>query len=181
MGTMTEVTDQVDPKELTHQLEACGQDLWCYLRHSVRNQADAEDLYQEVHLKAWKNLSRVEKPERFRSWLFSIAMNSVRSFFRKRKPISLDEQEGESSIERLVSNQPSPQTLVEKQEHLAQLREAISRLEPRYREVLLLDVMAEMPQKDIAAQLDLNLNTVKTITRRAKIKLARIMAEVANG
>jgi RNA polymerase sigma factor (sigma-70 family) len=73
-----------------------------------------------------------------------------------------------------------PQTTLERKQHLQRLKHCLLKLPERDREVLLLDAMADLPQQEIAARMDLNLNTVKTIIRRAKIKLARWMVEVTH-
>lgn len=171
---------QADALDLSEQLTRHGRDLWGYLLHHVANRSDAEDLFQEVNLKALEHLHSVREPERFRPWLFSIAMNSVRSFFRRRRPESLDAREEEGSLQ-LASAAPSAQAQLEHDQQLRLLRSCLAKLPERDRDILLLEVMAELPQKDIAQQLDLNLNTLKTLTRRAKIKLARLMAEANDG
>jgi len=53
--------------------------------YRVRSRMDAEDLSQEVFLRAFRHLPRLEDPERFRSWLFSIALNRVRDFMRRQQ------------------------------------------------------------------------------------------------
>ena len=63
---------------------------------------DAEDLTQEIFIQAFKNLSKLKAPDRFRSWLFSIALNRVRDFFRKQRVRrvfgTLDNKEGGDTI-----------------------------------------------------------------------------------
>ena len=46
---------------------------------------DAEDLTQDIFIQAFKNLSRLKAAEKFKSWLFSIAVNKVFDFHRKKK------------------------------------------------------------------------------------------------
>jgi RNA polymerase sigma-70 factor (ECF subfamily) len=57
-----------------------------YLLRILQNREDALDLSQEVFLKAYQNLRKLEEPERFAAWLFRIAHNEAYSLFRKRKP-----------------------------------------------------------------------------------------------
>ena len=45
---------------------------------------DAEDITQDVFVKAFKSISTLKSPDRFKSWLFSIALNRVRDFYRKK-------------------------------------------------------------------------------------------------
>lgn len=152
-------------------------DLWGYLVNHVRHREDAEDLYQDVCLRVMQHLHQVREPQRLRSWLFSVAMNRVRDHFRAKAPLPLSERDA------MHLNDPGehPRVALERREDLALLRRCVSALPERDREILLLDTMAELPQKDIAERMALNLNTVKTILRRAKIKLARMMVEAAHG
>jgi len=165
-----------DREAYAQLLDRYKQDLWGYLVNHLRKREDAEDLYQEISLKVFGHLGELRDPARFRSWLFSIAVNAVRSFYRKKKPVLDDER---LALEAANPDQ-TPLAVLERHERGKLLRRCLKQLAEREREVLLLDVMAELPQADIAQQLDLNLNTVKTILRRTRIKLARMMTEAAN-
>ena len=57
-----------------------------YLLRILRNREDALDLSQDVFLKAYQNLRKLDDPQRFAAWLFRIAHNEAYSLFRKRKP-----------------------------------------------------------------------------------------------
>ena len=57
-----------------------------YLLRILQNREDALDLSQDVFLKAYQNLRKLEDPGRFAAWLFRIAHNEAYSLFRKRKP-----------------------------------------------------------------------------------------------
>ena len=57
-----------------------------YLLRIVGNREDALDLSQDVFLKAYQNLRKLDDPARFAPWLFRIAHNEAYSAFRKRRP-----------------------------------------------------------------------------------------------
>ena len=59
-----------------------------YLLRIVGNREDALDLAQDVFLKAYQNLRKLDDPQRFAPWLYRIAHNEAYSMFRKRKPES---------------------------------------------------------------------------------------------
>ena len=65
-----------------------------YLLRILRNREDALDLSQDVFLKAYQNLRKLDDPQRFAAWLFRIAHNEAYSLFRKRKPEGESEAEG---------------------------------------------------------------------------------------
>jgi RNA polymerase sigma-70 factor (ECF subfamily) len=57
-----------------------------YLLRIVANREDALDLSQDVFLKAYQNLRKLDDPARFAPWLYRIAHNEAYSLFRKRRP-----------------------------------------------------------------------------------------------
>ena len=58
-------------------------EIYRMIYYRSRSQMDAEDLTQDVMLKAFKNIGRLKSPEVFRSWLYRIAVNRVRDYYRK--------------------------------------------------------------------------------------------------
>jgi len=69
-----------------------------YLLRLARNREDALDLTQDVFLKAYQNLRKLDDPGRFAPWLYRIAHNEAFSMFRKRRPESdVEELEPEST------------------------------------------------------------------------------------
>jgi len=158
-------------------LEDHRRDLWGFLVNHLSIREDAEDLFQEIGIKVLAHAGSIHDPSRFRSWLFSVAHNAVRSHYRKKRPITDEDRLAREP------DQPSrgPHAVLEQRERLKALRRCLPRLSEQEREVLLLDTMAELPQAVIAEQLSLNLNTVKTTLRRARIKLARMMTEACHG
>lgn len=135
------------------------------------DQNEAEDAAQEIFLKAYRSLSSFDPSRRFYSWIYTIAVNHLRSLHRKRdrrpaSPVSYEEARNESV--RRDRNQTSPDTAVIRAEgeHLAQ--QALDRLETKYREVFVLRVIEEFSVHDTARILDIPENTVKTHLRRAR-------------
>jgi len=57
-----------------------------YLLRVTGNREDALDLTQDVFLKAYQSLRKLEEPARFAPWLYRIAHNEAYSLFRKRRP-----------------------------------------------------------------------------------------------
>jgi len=69
-----------------HQLADRYQDaVYRLVYHRLRSQMDAEDLTQDVFFKAYRQLHKLKHPERFKSWLFSIALNRIRDHLRREK------------------------------------------------------------------------------------------------
>jgi RNA polymerase sigma factor (sigma-70 family) len=66
--------------------------LFDFIKKRVANEADAEDILQDVFYQYISNMSVVDTIERTAAWLFTVAGNKVIDWYRKRKPVSLDDQ-----------------------------------------------------------------------------------------
>ena len=123
-------------------------------------------------MKVTQSLHTLQDAERFRSWLFAIAFNTLRSHKRK------DQLMSDVADLEIESKGPAPIDQVIAKARWRTLRHALHQLSERQRETLLLEAVGDLPQKEIAEMLGDNLNTVKTHIRRARIRLARQLAEV---
>ncbi len=139
----------------------------------VRDHGVAEDVTQEVFVKAWMALSRYDPRRRFASWLFKIASNAAIDQLRRKKlpttPIETSDTDQSSIVDRIEDERSeSPDTLVKRRELSAALEAAVAALRPEYRLVVLLRFREELPYKDIAEATGMPLGTVKTNLRRAR-------------
>jgi RNA polymerase sigma-70 factor (ECF subfamily) len=120
-----------------------------YLLRILQNREDALDLSQDVFLKAYQNLRKLEEPDRFAAWLFRIAHNEAYSLFRKRKP----EVEPKSS-EQAVGVFPIELSLA--------VSSALGRLNADQRETVVLKVYQGFKFEEIAEILSCPVSTVKS-------------------
>ncbi len=139
----------------------------------VRDHGVAEDVTQEVFVKAWMALSRYDPRRRFASWLFKIASNAAIDQLRRKKlpttPIETSDADQSSILDRIEDERSeSPDTLVKRRELSAALEAAVAALRPEYRLVVLLRFREELPYRDIAEATGMPLGTVKTNLRRAR-------------
>lgn len=128
-----------------------------YLLRILQNREDALDLSQDVFLKAYQNLRKLEEPDRFAAWLFRIAHNEAYSLFRKRKPEV--EQEAEESSEQAVTVSGAGVFPIELS--LA-VSSALGRLNPDQRETVVLKVYQGFKFEEIAEILSCPVSTVKS-------------------
>jgi RNA polymerase sigma-70 factor (ECF subfamily) len=140
--------------------------------------ASRDDVFQEIFVKIHLAAASYQPTRPLRPWLFTIAANSVRNHLR-------DEGRhrwiGDADAHSEPSTDHDPQALAEIQETVAWLERALPKLPLAQREVLLLGTIGGLRLQDIATALDIPLNTVKTLTRRARMGLATALAEHASG
>lgn len=143
-----------------------------YLLRLVRNREDALDLSQDVFLKAYQNLNKLDDPARFSSWLFRIAHNEAFSMLRRARP------EGEISVEPAVSEESGRMYPIEMR--LA-VDGALKRLSDDQREAVLLKVYQGFKFEEMAEILGCPVSTVKSRVYTALDLLKNTLAPVARG
>jgi RNA polymerase sigma-70 factor (ECF subfamily) len=140
----------------------------CY-RH-VNNHEDANDLAQEVFLKAWRAIGRFRGESSFSTWLYRIAVNSCLSFRAKRRPTV------QELPETLADPVPGACARVESDDEARRVREAVRRLPDKQRATLILKVYHELTHEEVAAILGSTVGTVKANLFHALGNLRRLMS-----
>ena len=149
-----------------------------------RSKMDAEDLTQDVMLKAYKNIGRLKSPEVFRSWLYRIAVNRVRDYYRKKQfrsmfgMVSMDEDSFHESAEMAVA--PEAEGGISRQDFWRQIEQMLTSFSRMEKEVFLLRFFDQLTIKEIGATLKKNESTIKTHLYRA-LRKAKAMAGDLDG
>ncbi len=139
----------------------------------VNNRADAQDLAQDVFLKAYQRRHQLRDPERALPWLLRIASNAGIDFQRARAV----ERVPEAWTEELEPGPPAPspeQALVQ-HERQQLLREALKVLAPKERTALVLRDLEGLSGAEVARALGCSEITVRTHIASARIKLRRYL------
>jgi len=130
-----------------------------YLLRITGNREDALDLTQDVFLKAYQNLRKLDDPGRFAPWLYRIAHNEAYSMFRKRRPeTDVDDLEPEAT-ETGITVGGSAVFPVELSLAVAS---ALERLSPDQREAVVLKVYQGFKFEEMAEILACPVSTVKS-------------------
>ena len=142
--------------------------------YRTRSRLEAEDLTQEIFIRAFENMSKLKEVGKFRTWLFSIAVNRVRDFHRKNRFSKLFRNQPENE-ETLRSDNPvygCPQPLEElmRQDFWKQIERFLNKLSNMEREVFLLRFLDRFSIKEISQVLKKSESTVKTHLYRALVK-----------
>lgn len=148
------------------------------LYHLAPDWDDRADLAQEVWIRVYRNIKRLNEPAKFRGWLSRIATNLFYDELRKRKrtrpPLSLDAplsmDDGEVSWE-IASEEPGPEESLTTHEFYGQLRVAIAELPEVFRTTIVLREIEGMAYEEIAEITGVSLGTVKSRIARARQRL----------
>ena len=148
-----------------------------YLLRITRNREDALDLTQDVFLKAYQNLRKLDDPGRFAPWLYRIAHNEAYSMFRKRRPETDVEEVQPEASETGITVGGSAVFPIELSLAVAS---ALRRLSPEQRESVVLKIYQGFKFEEMAEILSCPVSTIKsrlyTALELLKLELAPIKA-----
>lgn len=150
------------------------------LRLGCKTRSDAEDVLQEVFIKAFRNLNEYDTTLKFSSWLYRITHNEAITFFRKanRLPQVARSDDEVAAFEQIadVSNLADE---VDAKLDAAALRAAVDALDPKYRDVLILRFLEDRSYEEISDILRKPPGTVATLISRAKQRLRDLLTTSA--
>jgi len=142
------------------------------VRRELRMSGHAEDVVQQILLRAFASRDQLRALANFRSWLWTIALNEIRAFYRRdRGLVSLDEFPGIDARD----PRSSPLTRLERIERRQWLHACIAALPAREQTTIrLLDIDAKSI-REAARALDISQSAMKSIHFRARRRLARVL------
>jgi RNA polymerase sigma-70 factor, ECF subfamily len=152
----------------------------------VQDPGAAEDLAQEVFLKAYRRLDTYDPQWKLSSWLFKIAHNTTIDHLRRGVPETVpleagDEDRGDLAAVLADATAENPEAASERRDLARSLEQAIARLRPEYREAVLMFYAHGASYQEICEVTGLPLGTVKTNLHRARKELAEHMTALGWG
>ena len=149
--------------------------VFAYAFQKVRNEADAQDVTQEVFLRAYRNLYSLRHPHRFRSWLYTIMSNECNRWLaraaktRQREMMLADAGNDKQSAD-LTHAVPTDAWTED-------VEQAISALPDENRVAISMFYMGDCSLKEIAEFLGVSVNTVRGKLHRARRQLGSALSE----
>ena len=154
--------------------EEYGSQLRSFLVSKMPTPDDAEDLLQEILIKTHNNLANLKEPEKFKSWLYQIARNTITDFYRKQGAKVLGP--GLPELGTFLSEDTNPQDPV-----FSELTQCLTpfllRLPEKYRQAIEATDLVGQSQKDFAEELGLAHSTVKSRVQRGRAMLSDLFHE----
>lgn len=147
--------------------------LYWQIRRLVQDHEDANDLLQNTFMKAWASIENFRGEAKLSTWLYKIAINESLSFLereRKRKNISLDDQEAE------MVNHIAADTDFDGEELSRKLNEAIALLPEKQRIVFNMKYFDEMKYEDMSEILGTSVGALKASYHLATKKIEQYFA-----
>ncbi|HZI54716.1 MAG TPA: sigma-70 family RNA polymerase sigma factor [Chitinophagaceae bacterium] len=141
----------------------------------TKNREDAEEVSQDIFVKAYRALADFRGGSKFSTWLYTIVNNTCITFLRKKRleVHSLDNEKVFEVADSMDSGMRANQ--VEQKSRLAMVNNAITMLNPDDAEVLTLFYKGEQTLEEIARILGIEANTAKVRLHRARTRLKEKM------
>jgi RNA polymerase sigma factor (sigma-70 family) len=188
--TISPLMSQSRGKNITSVISQFGKRLLGFIRQRVSNEADAEDILQDVWYQFATTMD-TEPIQQVSSWLFTVARNKITDRYRKKKPESLDnllgsEEEGEgpdlSAI--LLDDSQNPEAVHLRHLFWKTLQEALQELPEEQRSVFVWNELGDLSFKEIADMTGENVNTLLSRKRYAVLflreRLLTLYDEIVN-
>jgi RNA polymerase sigma factor (sigma-70 family) len=164
-------------KNISSVVSQFGKRLLGFIRQRVNNEADAEDILQDVWFQLTSTVDS-EPIEQLSSWLFTVARNRIIDQYRKKKPDLLEdilpgeEEEGDIRFrDILLDNSKNPEKEALRNLFWKTLQEALTALPEEQRQVFVWNELEDIPFKEIAERTGENLNTLLSRKRYAVLFL----------
>jgi RNA polymerase sigma factor (sigma-70 family) len=148
-----------------------------FIRKRVPNEADVEDLLQEVFCELVEANRLLMPIDYVTGWLFRVARNRITDLFRKKKPetftdAAVGDEDGELQIEDLLpSPDAGPEALYVRHALLEELRFALGELPEEQREIFVAHELEGRSFKELSRESGINVNTLLSRKRYAVLHL----------
>lgn len=141
----------------------------------TKSREDAEELSQDIFVKAYRALANFKGESKFSTWLYTIVNTTCITFLRKKRleVKSLDDENVFATADNIDSGASANQ--VEQKSKLAMVTNAITMLAPDDAEILTLFYKAEQSLEEISGILKIETNTAKVRLHRARTRLKNVM------
>jgi RNA polymerase sigma-70 factor, ECF subfamily len=173
-----------DPASLEEALALLQKTVFSFSMKVCGQRQDAEDTMQEVLVKSVPNLPKFDSPRALMVWLYKVAksrclMSRRRSKFAPKEALSLEELMPDRRELQKLSGNPdgTPESSLLRRESAKRLREAVQKLPPEYRLILVLHDMEELSDTDIAEITGLRPGTIRVRLHRARLFVRKELAK----
>ncbi|MNB76051.1 RNA polymerase sigma factor YlaC [compost metagenome] len=158
---------------LREMMETYGRDVWNYAYFLTGSREQANDISQEVFLKAHRNIAKYRGSATLKTWLLTITRNTAfswrrNSFWHRFIPLGKSHTPGQAG---------SAEKEALSKQYVNRIWELIMELPDKHREVLVLEIQQGLSTAEMAALLGVAEGTVKSRLSRAREKMRKALEE----
>lgn len=171
--TLIRSAQQKDQKAQTHLINLFWVDVFSFVMKKVKNEIDADEITVNVFSKVLNKLDLYDPNFQFKTWVLTIAQNTVIDFWRRKNRESEDAVNSFEEIRDQFAR--SPEELLISEEEQKQILAVIATLDLNYQEIIRLRFFEEKSIKEIAEELNLTVSNTKVRIMRAKKVLSALL------
>ena len=162
----------VETQEATYQIWVeLKTNLHRFISRRTGNEADADDILQDVFFKIHSNIDRLRDTTKIHSWVYQITRNAIIDYYRKRRTdLSLDANPDAFDV---IKEETEDAT--DRAEIMACLSPMINRLPDDYRKALVMSDVEGITQAKVANEMNLSLSGAKSRVQRARGKMKTML------
>ena len=173
---LVEIVRNSDQERYGEIIERYQGKLFAYLFRLIGSRDEAQDILQDVFLKAYRNLQSYDASRKFSSWIYRIAHNEAVNFIKRRSLKRFipweDIAATKDKLEMMSFEEGADRSWLRK-EIGKELNVALDKMPFKYKQVLVLRYFSDKSYEEISEILGKPMNTVGTLISRAKQKLSQ--------
>ncbi|WP_339299088.1 sigma-70 family RNA polymerase sigma factor [Paenibacillus sp. FSL R5-0623] len=174
----------IDNYTLSSIMDDYGNDVWNYAYFQTKSAEQADELSQEVFIRAYSGIALYRGDCSLKTWLLTITRNTTFTYRKSRffrsslwgETLPIETERGDSSQRVMIAEQPahpSAEMEVMRKEHIHEIWDIVLALPKKFREILLLNLKYELTTSEIAEILKISSGTVKSRLSRGKDKVRK--------
>jgi len=154
---------------INHIWEELSVPLKMFIKKRIANEADVDDILQEVFLKIHNSINDLSDEHKIHAWVYRITRNSIVDYYRRQdKSIELSELSEEITMD-------PDEDITSNMEIAACLKSMIESLPAKYKEAVLLTEFQNLTQKELSDRMGLSLSGAKSRVQRGREKLKEML------
>jgi RNA polymerase sigma factor (sigma-70 family) len=177
-GSMMEAIALEQDRRIAETVERERGKLRNFIRRRVSDPGDAEDILQEVFYELVEASRLLQPLEQVTAWLYRVATNRIIDLFRKKKPVTLSDQEWGNLVDLLPSPQEGPDASYARSVLLDEIDAALDELPEEQREVFVAHELQGRSFKELAEASGVGVNTLLSRKHYAVLHLRKRLQEI---
>ncbi|RCU42197.1 RNA polymerase sigma factor [Chryseobacterium lacus] len=173
--SLIQLAKEKNQKAQTQLINLFWVDVFTFVLHKVRDENDADEITVSVFSKILNKLDLYDPAFQFKTWMLTIAQNTVIDFWRKK---SRDNEDPTDEIHHFRNQfAQSPEELMISEEEQEKILKIIESMDTKNQEIIRLRFFEEKSIKEIAEEMQLSVSNTKVRIMRAKKLLAELLKE----
>lgn len=164
-----------DQKAQTKLINVFWIDVFSFVMKKIANENDADEITVNVFSKVLNKLDLYDPNFQFKTWILTIAQNTVIDYWRKKSRDVEDETEDFEDVRNQFAK--SPEELLISEEEQKKIQKIVESMDVHYQKIIQLRFFEEKSMKEIAEELGLSMANTKVRIMRAKKVLGQLLKE----